>query len=95
MQVICSQWALAEPATYDVEPVVYEGGCVAVSTHGWTSVRLFRLDPHVLLRVENAQTRMVFLPVVAAEHPQFAFVERGSMIFDLRRIANDGTQCSL
>ena len=58
---------------------------MAVPAHWCASVHLLRLDPQVELGVEDAETAVVLLAVVAAEDPELAAVERRCVVLNLRR----------
>ena len=95
MKVICGKGPLAKPATNDVEFVVNKRGGMPIAPHRRRPVRLFGLDPHVLLRVKYPQTRVILLPVVAAKDPKLASVESCSVIFYLWCAAHDWTELRL
>jgi len=64
---------------------------MSVAPHRWVAVRLFRLDPYVLLGVENSKRAMVLFAVVAAEDPQFILVQRRCMVLYLGSATDNGS----
>ena len=54
-----------------------------IPADGRCPLRLLWFDPHVLLCVEYSETGVIFLSIVATEHPQFALIESRSVILDL------------
>ena len=95
MQVISGKGPLAEPATNDVEFVVNKRGSMPVAPHGRRPVRLFGLDPNVLLCVKYPQTRVILLSVIAAKDPKLASIKSCCMIFYLWCAAHDWTEFRL
>ena len=68
---------------------------MTIAAHGWAPRRLLWFNPHILLRIKNAQTRMVLLAVIASKDPQFALVERRCMVLDLGSTTYDRTKHGL
>ncbi len=68
---------------------------MAIATDRGIPLRLFWLDPNILLRVKDSERRVILFAVVASKDPQLALVKCCSVVLDLRGTAYDWTKHGL